>query len=423
MMSISILILGFVVALVAALCSTPLISRFAKKKNWVDIPGNSRSMHTKETPRAGGLAIIFAFFAGLGIQYLLLGNSVNPLQTDLLVSRLAFPLGCIAIALVGLYDDAYGLGFKKKFLFQGIIAYTMFLAGFRVTIPEFLWIEDDPHLQAALGLPLTLIWYVLVMNAVNLIDGLDGLASGVSLIAMVSLTAVFGLNGDFSLVPVTVVIAGALLGFLLYNFNPASIFLGDTGSLFLGFLLATCGLEGSGHANPMLAAIIPIMAIGFPLLDTVVAFLRRIFSGLSPFAPDKDHIHHRLTGRFSLSVKAAVVRLYMVNILLGVAAVGLMVLDTVYAVLTIAGVCLLLGMWLRSLGYLNLKDGMQTTMARIKTLSSKRVPRGEWTPEPLGEETQYDIESKRNEIIRPAKPGKIAVEKREHQKLAIQTLD
>ncbi len=377
-MSTAVYFFSFFSAFLVAIISTPFITRYAHNKKWIDVPGNARSMHKKATPRAGGLAVILAFFIGLGIEFFFGDNVPGLLNSDSLIFHLAFPLGCVTIMLVGLYDDAFGLGFKKKFLFQGLIAYTMFLAGFRITIPEALLNTDDAQLQTALGLPITILWYVLVMNAVNLIDGLDGLASGITMISVTSLAIALGLSGNMAIASVAIVLAGALLGFLFYNFNPASIFLGDTGSLFLGFVLATCGIQGSAHVNPILAAAIPALAIGFPLLDTVVAFLRRILNGGSPFAPDKDHIHHRLTGKFNLSVKGAVFRLYLLNGLLGFAAVCLVALETVQGFLVLGATVLLVMAWLRYLGYFEIRETVRMFALRMKTPSSRRVPRGEW---------------------------------------------
>ena len=420
-MNISTLVWGFFVAFITALFSTPFVAQFAKKKNWIDVPGIARSMHKTKTPRAGGIAIFFAFFVGLGLQYILFGSAASTIETDLLISRLAFPLGCICIVLVGLYDDAYSLGFKKKFLFQGIIAYTMFLAGFRIPVPEVLWLENDPYLQAALGLPLTLFWYILIMNAINLIDGLDGLAGGVSLIAIDSLAIACALNGDLSLIPVAVVVTGALLGFLFHNFNPASIFMGDTGSLFLGFVLATCGIEGSGHGQPLMAAIVVVFAIGFPILDTSLAFTRRILRGGSPFAPDRDHIHHRLIDRFKFSVKGSVIRLYAWSGLFGLTAVGIVVLEKPLAIVLTVCTLFLTCLWLKKLGYLSLFEGIHSVIRRMNSASANKITRGEKIQKKEIKEESQDVSLKDQEETCITNMVSIQVEKREMQDLVIQT--
>jgi UDP-GlcNAc:undecaprenyl-phosphate GlcNAc-1-phosphate transferase len=306
----SILLAGAFVAFLAACLITPLINRLAVRKNWIDHPDGKRTVHRRPTPRAGGLAVIFAFLIGLVVCYLMGNSQWAPFELNLDLSFLTFLAGGVAMALTGLYDDAYGLGFKKKFLCQLIVSYAMFLAGFRIEIPAFLVSESDLYLQAALGLPITLLWFIAVMNAVNLIDGLDGLASGISLIAFASLACIFLSHGEMHLLLIALVMVGALTGFLVFNFYPASIFLGDTGSLFIGFVLATYSLQGTAHDNPVLGFVVLGLAIGFPLLDTSLAFTRRVLRGDSPFRPDKDHVHHRLMSRlFNLSTRRAVLLL------------------------------------------------------------------------------------------------------------------
>lgn len=422
-MNISILLFVFATAFVVALALTPFISRFALKKNWVDNPGKARSMHTKRTPRAGGLAIIVAFFAGLFVLYTLGDDGSQMFGSNMVVSRIAFPLGSLAILFVGLYDDAYGLGFKKKFFFQGLIAYTMFLAGFRVSLPEINWIASDPHMLAALELPLTVFWYIWVINAVNLIDGLDGLASGITLIALASLASISALTGNFGLLPIAAIMTGALLGFLRYNFNPASIFLGDTGSLFLGFVLATCGLNSGNISSPVSAALIPIIAIGFPLLDTSVAFIRRYFNGLSPFAPDKEHIHHRLIHRLKLSVKGSVIRLYALNIFFGLIAVSLAFTKGAGYVFLLTALIVITGLFLRRLGYIHLQKNLQVLSTRFKQITQDRKPRGEWAPGQEENEVAPNLNSTLNEPQTPVQSSpKRPRPKRDLKDWGIQTI-
>ena len=339
---------------------------------WVDIPDGKRKQHAKVTPRAGGLAIIGAIIIGI-VYFVFVKNFLNiDLGFELELPSFALLLGALAIALLGLYDDAYDLGFKTKFLVQVIIAYFMFVSGYRIDVSDFLNINPDLEVAASLSFLLTLLWFVGVMNAVNLIDGLDGLASGVSFIAFASLTAIFCLGGDLSMLPLFLVIAGAILGFLVFNFNPASIFLGDSGSLFLGFMLATYALEGKTHENSLLALIIAALAIGFPILDTAVAYIRRIASGQSPFNPDRDHIHHRLTGKLKLPTKKAVLVLYSLNGLMGLSAILLYAIDGYTG--TIIGLTIVcVYAFLRKLGYLQFRE----VRKRVKALQGNRVPRGQ----------------------------------------------
>ncbi len=378
-MNFFVLAMGFALAFVSSLFLTPMVARFAKRNKWVDLPGGQRTVHIKATPRAGGIAVILTFL--LGIFYLMYnGAGLNmPLGATAHPFSWALLLGALTIALTGLYDDAYGLGFKKKFLFQLVVAYGMYLAGFRVIVPEIPFLDSDPYLQAALGLPLTILWYLGVMNAVNLVDGLDGLASGISLISFCSLAAIFALHGDVSLVPVAIAMAGALVGFLVFNFNPASIFLGDTGSLFLGFMVATYALQGTTHAHPLLAVLVMALCIGYPLVDTVLAFTRRFIKGASPFAPDKDHIHHRLVHRKRFSTKLAVATLYLIHGGMAVAAIGLSLVDPVWGVLFAVGIACSIGLVLRWLGYLNVQRSVKLIRRRLSDQIGERVPRGKWS--------------------------------------------
>lgn len=377
-MSISVSFAGFLGALAVVLLLTPYVARFAIRKKWVDVPGGQRTVHQRPTPRAGGLAVIAAFFAGILSAYLFGEGEWMPFASGNELTFVAFLIGGIAIALTGLYDDAYGLGFKKKFLFQLIVAYAMFLAGFRIEVPNLPWFNSDPYLNAALGLPLTLLWYIAVMNAVNLIDGLDGLASGISLTALFSLSVVFGLHGGMNLIPVAMIMGGALLGFLFYNFNPASIFLGDTGSLFIGFVLATFSLQGTSHDHALLAMVVLVLAIGFPILDTTLAYIRRLLKGQSPFAPDKSHIHHRLKRRLGLSTKQTVITLYLFNLALGTFAVLLAQSSLMYVPLILAGAAVLVAVLLRRLGYLKVQKGMKLVRHRVTDLFEEKIPRGKW---------------------------------------------
>ncbi len=377
-MNTAILAAGFVSAFITALCLTPLVARFARRKQWVDLPGGKRTVHKRPTPRAGGIAIILTFL--LSTVYLVIADQFFDLPLEILsfIPSLALFIGSGIIALTGLYDDAYGLGFKKKFLFQLIVAYGMYLAGFRVEVPHFFALDADPYLQAALALPLTLLWYLGIMNAINLIDGLDGLASGISLLAFVCLAAIFALQGEALLVPLAVVMIGALLGFLVYNFNPASIFLGDTGSLFLGFMIATYALQGTIHADPLVTLVIIGLAVGYPVIDTSLAFMRRVLEGNSPFAPDKDHVHHRVLRKFNYSIRRSVFALYSIHGFLCLSAFVIAFVPVQFMILILSITFVGVGLVLKYLGYLDMQSGLVLMRERMEDLMGERVPRGNW---------------------------------------------
>ena len=378
-MNTAVLFVGFLLTFSTVLCLTPLVARYARHKKWVDLPGGDRTIHKRPTPRAGGIAIIVTFLLGVIYFFFIERGLGFQIAVTTHLSSWAFFVGSGVIALMGLYDDAYGLGFKKKFLFQLFVAYGMYLAGFRVEVPAIWPIENDPYLQAAFSLPLTILWYLGIMNAVNLVDGLDGLASGISLIAFAGFAFIFAYKGDVMLLPLAVIMIGALFGFLVYNFNPASIFLGDTGSLFLGFVLGTYALQGPIHTNPMIALIIMGLVVGYPLMDTILAFVRRFVKGKSPFAPDKDHIHHRINKKLRISTRGTVVSLYCLQGLFCMAAITLVIAPMQYLILVLLFIGAGTGLILKRLGYLNIKQGIKLMRIRTSELMSNRIPRGNWS--------------------------------------------
>ena len=222
-----------------------------------------------------------------------------------------------------------------------------------VELGNLLFMFPDPYQQALYSIPITMVWIVGILNAVNLLDGMDGLAAGVTTITFASLAILFGMQQDLHLVALSVVMIAALLGFLRYNFSPASIFMGDSGSLFLGYTLATCtlALEGGVHDNPVLALLIPVIPLGLPLIDTGLSIVRRMRSSKSPFMPDHDHIHHRL-GRL-YPKHYAVIILYGVALWFGGLAILMTLFENPPFGFAIAGItCISVYMGMRSLGYM-----------------------------------------------------------------------
>lgn len=345
-MEYSVLIAGFLVAFGTTALLTPIVRRLAIDQNWVDQPDGYRKLHTRVVPAVGGIAIALGF--AIGLAYLHAVRALLPFDVQFPPSALW--AGGLVIVASGFYDDIRGLGFKGKLAVQVVVAYGLLHAGYRVDLSWLPFVAEDPYAQALVSIPVTLLWIVGVINAVNLLDGLDGLAAGVSLIAFASLGLIFGLGGEFGLVMIALVATGALAGFLLFNFNPASIFMGDSGSLFLGYLLATYTLAGTGHANPWLALIVPAVALGLPLVDTTLSIARRFFDRKAICAPDRDHIHHRLMR--TLSHRDAVLVLYSVAIAFGIAAVVMSIVPVAFSVAVIVGVCALTGMGLNRLKYL-----------------------------------------------------------------------
>ena len=373
-MNVLILLGGGVISFLTALLLVPRVSWVAKKLGWVDKPDGNRRVHVKVTPRGGGLAIIGAMI--VGVAYFTVFENLVAIDINLPISlpSYGFILGSLVIVLIGLYDDAWYVSFKTKFLIQILVSLFMFVSGYRVDVTTFIPFLADLEIAAVLSFLLTVTWFVGVINAVNLIDGLDGLASGISLIAFTSLTAIFCVQGNLAVLPIFFVFAGATLGFLVFNYNPASIFLGDSGSLFLGFMLASYSLEHKIHSNSILAIVIAAMAIGFPILDTATAFIRRILAGRSPFYPDRDHIHHRLLFRVGLSTKQSVLTLYGVNLVLGCSALLIYVIDG-YTVHVISATLLFVVGLLRLIGFFQFKTLKAFVGKQINQILTRRSER------------------------------------------------
>ena len=340
--------LGAVVAFVLTAGSTVAVRRAALRWAWTDRPDGHRKLHKAPTPSAGGIAIFIGAAAATGLVLWaaggagLEGSGLHPIAY----------VGALAMVVVGAYDDVRGLGFKVKFVVEILVAYALLHAGYRIDLSALPFIGSDVYLGALYSIPLTVLWVVGVINAVNLIDGIDGLASGVVAIAFASMALAFGIRGDLTLVLVALVFVGALVGFLVHNFNPASIFMGDSGSLFLGYVLAVYTLSSPANSDPALAPVVPLLALGFPLLDTSLSMARRVAERREMFSPDRDHIHHRMADM--MSVPRAVVILYVVSAGFGILAVVASSTGAVGVALTVAaGVALAAGLIVR-LGYVRL---------------------------------------------------------------------
>ena len=349
---------GLVIPAVCVLFVVPPVQRLALRHGWVDAPDGGRKLHERPTPTLGGVAIAVGLAAG--VAYFAAVGDLLPF--DVTGPSLGLWIGALVMVLTGLYDDVHATGFKKKFLIQTLVAYFMLHVGYRVEVAHLPFIEGDVYYQALYNIPLTIIWIVGVINAVNLLDGLDGLAAGVALIGIASLGVVFGLRGELGVAVGALVIAGALLGFLAHNAPPASIFMGDSGSLLVGFLLATYALQARTHVSPSLALAIPVAALGLPVLETGVSIVRRLVDRRSPFAPDRDHIHHRLSR--ATTPRRAVLGLYGVSLLFGLTAALLVLADVYRGLFLLSLVAAGIALWLRKLGYLRVRSSLRTVKQR-----------------------------------------------------------
>ncbi|MBR0040732.1 MAG: undecaprenyl/decaprenyl-phosphate alpha-N-acetylglucosaminyl 1-phosphate transferase [Oscillospiraceae bacterium] len=297
---------------VAALCAwgvTPSAESLALRLHALDLPGERRRVHSRAVPRLGGLAIFTGFFASA-----LCFCAPGPALAGVL-------RGAVLIALMGAADDCFSLRSPLKLAVQLVAALTAFRAGARIsslTVPgpsRFVPVGE-------LSLPLTVLWMCACTNAMNLIDGLDGLAAGVAAIGALCMLLVAAAVSEGEIAVLLAALAGACLGFLPYNRSPARIFMGDTGSQLLGYLLGAASMLGMFKSHALLTFFVPLLALGLPLLDTAFAFTRRALRGQNPLHADRGHIHHRLLD-MGLSPRNAVRLLCSVSAALGLAAVML----------------------------------------------------------------------------------------------------
>ena len=327
------MIFAFIVSFAFTFATTPLVRRFAFKIGAIDIPKDNRRMNKKPTPRIGGLAIIFGFT----VATLCFAQPSRQLYGTL--------AGAAIIAVMGVIDDCKNLPAKLKFVIQIIAALVVVFAGdIKIDVftnPNFL--SDNPYwvLPEWLSVTLTVIWIVFITNAVNFIDGLDGLAAGVSAIMSISLVFISIRVGEYSIAILGIALMGSCFGFLPFNFNPAKIFMGDTGSTFLGFMLATLSIQGVFKSYAVISFAVPLLILGLPLFDALFAMIRRILRGQSPMTADRGHLHHRLVD-MGFSQKQTVFILYAISGVLGITAVLLAESGVLRALLLVICVLILL---------------------------------------------------------------------------------
>ncbi|MFQ6103937.1 MAG: glycosyltransferase family 4 protein [Candidatus Glassbacteria bacterium] len=330
--------LVFVIALLFSLIVTPLIWKLALRL---------QEPKTRErfVPELGGIAIFLSFMVGLLIAVLLSPESFQELEGKIL----GMVLGGTTVLLVGVYDDIRGTNCLQKFMGQTLAALIAIYFGFNISMINNPF--GEPITLGFFSIPVTLLWIVGISNAINLIDGLDGLAAGVASVTGLTLFLIATYMGKFPTMFLTAILVGSILGFLKYNFNPAMIFMGDTGSLFLGFLLALISIQGSYQTSTAVAILIPIIALGVPIVDTLYAIFRRARKGVNPLKGDKEHIHHRLLN-LGLTHKQAVMLIYGVSMLFGIIAFLLTAANDEFTavLLLIVGIIVYIGV--RRLGYI-----------------------------------------------------------------------
>jgi len=312
-MDIKDLILCFTLAFAISLAATPFIITLAHKIGAVDVPDDKRRVHKKPIPRLGGLAIFYGFLVSL-----LFFARLDQQMRGILI-------GALIIVGVGIIDDVKQLRALVKLAAQIVAALVVVFNNIRIiaiSVPAF--ISETGVLQLGMfSIPITVVWVIIVTNAVNLIDGLDGLAVGVSSIASFSLFFIAILGGEQNVAIISAALAGGCLGFLPYNFNPAKIFMGDTGSQFLGYMLSVICIQGLFKGYVIISFIVPLLILGLPLFDTIFAIVRRAWNHKPIMGADRGHLHHRLLDN-GFTQKQTVAILYVIASVLGISAVLLL---------------------------------------------------------------------------------------------------
>ncbi|RGS73702.1 MraY family glycosyltransferase [Mitsuokella sp. AF21-1AC] len=340
--------LAFVIAAGVALLVTPGVICFAAKTGAMDAP-DPRKVHKKPIPRIGGIGIYFAFMVAV-LSVLSFTEVTHEVMTELIGLMVSGTL----IVIVGVIDDYKNLPAKVKLLGQ-IIAACVLVIAFDVRIDFITDPFGDYFYLEWLAIPATVFWLVGLTNTVNLIDGLDGLAAGVSTIASITIFLVALQQGIMLVAVLTAALAGAAFGFLYYNFNPAKIFMGDSGSQFLGFMLAGISVIGAVKSAATIALIVPILALGLPILDTTFAIVRRYRGGVPIFKPDKGHLHHRLLD-LGFSQRQAVLLMYVISAMLGLSAVALTEVSSQIAIAIVCVVVVVVLFGAKKLGIFHMND-------------------------------------------------------------------
>jgi UDP-GlcNAc:undecaprenyl-phosphate GlcNAc-1-phosphate transferase len=311
-------------ALLVTLAAVWPVKKLAACSNAIDRPGQ-RKIHAHPTPKLGGLAIFIGIIAALGVSRIFYGNIFSR-EIIVILSG-----GLLTVAL-GFADDVYSLPWSVKLLGQIIIAVVVVSCGLEIN-----YLKHPLSLQVIeLGVfskILSVFWILVVMNIINLIDGLDGLAGGIALISAFALFIISLLTNQLHVVFLLIALCGATAGFLRFNFHPASIFLGDTGSLLLGYLLAVCSITGVLKSATVIALGIPLLSLLIPLTDTALAIIRRLKNRVNIFLPDRGHLHHILLNYYKDSQREVVLLLYSASAVLNLAAVLLSVTSGIYSYL------------------------------------------------------------------------------------------
>lgn len=342
--------IAFLLAFITTFVLTPYTIKIAKKIGAVDVPKDERRMHNKPMPKFGGPAIIIGFL--LSTIYLLITSSIEGNLNlfggeNYFIKLIGFLLGILILSFVCFFDDIKGIHPLVKLTGQSIAAGVVVAFGIRINNFNLPFFEGNIVLSNVFSIILTMGWIVGITNAINLIDGLDGLSTGIAIISSVCLLIIFALNSS-PLVAIIIITAlvGALSGFLPFNFNPAKTFIGDIGSNFIGFTLSIVSILGIAKTATAFVVVLPIIVLGLPIFDTISAIIRRLIKGKSLKAvlqADKGHLHHKLIAK-GFTQKEAVLTLYGISVACGMFAVILFESDIwkaiSFALMVVAVVCI-----------------------------------------------------------------------------------
>lgn len=312
----------FLVAFLIAFLLTPVVKKLAIKLKAIDIPNEKRRVHDHPIPRLGGLAIVIGFSIATVIYAIIANGTENTILDKQLLGLF---IGIVIIEIAGILDDIYQLKAWNKLFFQIAAAAVVIAFGIRIEGFSNPFVEGGYIGLGIFSIPITMVWIVGITNAINFIDGLDGLAAGTASISALALLFISVFLGNLETVILTAALAGATLGFLPFNFNPAKIFMGEAGSAFLGFTLGTIAIMGMLKSYTVIAVIAPLVVLGLPIFDTAFAIIRRISKGQSPMVADRGHLHHRLVDA-GLTQKQTVLILYAISASLGI--IGFMLVQS-----------------------------------------------------------------------------------------------
>ncbi len=354
--------LALVVSLVISFLTSPVVKNFAYKVGAIDVPKDARRMHKVPIPRLGGLAIFFGFIVGI-----LLFDKIDRQMQGIL-------LGAVVIVVLGVVDDITPLPAKLKFVVQIIAALIPVFHGVvikAVSNPNLL--SDNAYWQMGniSSVVITVLWIVAITNSVNLIDGLDGLAVGVSTISATTVLVISLLVSDMQVAIAMAALVGACAGFMPYNLNPAKMFMGDTGATFLGYILATMSIQGLFKFYAIISFAVPFLILGLPIFDTAFAFIRRIAHGQSPMQADRSHVHHRLID-MGLNQKQAVATLYVISAILGLSAVVLTTSGEVKAMVLLLALCVVGVVAARVVFPREIREELHEEMEELKELGHNK---------------------------------------------------